>query len=59
MIYQIHTDRGIRKGLSNIGGPRPNLTQPSRIAPRGNLTESDGEDVLSTNELKVWGSGLT
>ena len=39
--------QSIRKGLSDIGGLRPNLTQPSQIAIQGNPTKPGGEDVLS------------
>jgi hypothetical protein len=45
-------EQSVWKGWSDIGGFRPNLTQPSRIVFRGNLTESDGEDVLSTTVLE-------
>jgi hypothetical protein len=45
--------------LNDIGGFRPDLTQPSRIVLRGNLAETDSEDILSMTENKVWESGLT
>jgi hypothetical protein len=45
-------EQSIGKSWSDIGGFRPNLTQPSRIVLQGNLTKSDGEDVLSTTLLK-------
>jgi len=33
------------EGLSDIGGFRPNLTQPSRVVLRGNPTEADPKTV--------------
>ena len=49
MRYEPDAEQSIRKGLNDIGGFRPNLTQPSlKVVLRGDLTESDGEDVLST-----------
>jgi hypothetical protein len=47
MKHNPDVEQSMWEGLSDIGGFRPNLSQPSRIVLRMNLTESDGEDVLS------------
>ncbi len=39
-------EKDLRHVGSDIGGRRPDLTQPSRIALRGNPIKSGGEDVL-------------
>jgi hypothetical protein len=47
-------EQSMRKGLSDIGGFRPNLTQPSRFSFGGNPMKSDGEYVLSMEIPKSW-----
>ncbi len=41
-----YAEQSIRKGLSDIGGARPNLTQPPQIYLGGNLTKSECAHVL-------------
>jgi hypothetical protein len=47
-------EKSMRNDLSDIGGFRPNLTQPFPFSFGGNPTKPGGEYVLSTEILTSW-----